>query len=54
MEVRLGEMAEFAFELAGDPVRFDVVETPVYGGRQMTNLHGQVGLTARAIGGTPV
>ncbi len=50
LEIRVGEMAEWSLELAGDPLRFDVVETPVYGGRRLTqSMHGTVALRARAI-----
>ncbi len=49
LEIQVGEQAEFEFELAGAPLRFDVVATPVYGPRNIEGLHGQVGLKVRAI-----
>jgi len=49
LDIQVCDVAEFEYEPAGQPVRFDVVETPIYGGRQIQNLHGYVGLSARAI-----
>jgi homopolymeric O-antigen transport system ATP-binding protein len=52
LEIQVGEQAEFEYEPAGPPFRFDVVATPVYGGRQIEGTHGQVGLKVRAITGS--
>jgi lipopolysaccharide transport system ATP-binding protein len=52
LDIRVGDCAEFVYESIDQQFRFDVVATPVYGGRQMESLHGQVGLKARAITGS--
>ncbi len=52
LEIAVGDTSEAVMDIAGDPVRFDVVETPVYGGRQMESLHGNIALRARAIAGS--
>jgi len=51
LEIQVGELAEWEFEPTGPPFRFDVVESPVYGPRQIGPPHGQIALSARAIGG---
>jgi len=49
LDIQVGDGAEFVYESVGPPFGFDVVATPVYGGRQIEGLHGQVGLKAHAI-----
>ena len=39
--------------LAPDPFPFDVVETPVYGGRKIDGWFGFVGVKVRPIAGRP-
>ena len=47
LDLQVGDLSEF--EMVHQPYPFDVVETPVYGGRQMEGLHGHIALKARVI-----
>lgn len=51
LDVQVGELTEFEFEPTGQPFRFDIVATPVYGPRLIDSTHGQVALSARAVSG---
>lgn len=51
LEIHLKDLAVYKFEFVPEKFRFDVVETPVYGGRQIDSWYGQVGFKARAITG---
>ena len=48
LDIHVAEVAEYRNETVDHAFRFDVVETPVYGGRRLESLHGQIGLRARA------
>jgi lipopolysaccharide transport system ATP-binding protein len=48
LQVYLKDMAHFKIELVPTTFRFDVVETPIYGGRKIDHWYGQIGLRATA------
>jgi lipopolysaccharide transport system ATP-binding protein len=48
LEVYLKDMADHKIELVPKLYLFDVIETPVYGGRKLDSWYGHIGLTARA------
>jgi len=47
LEVYLKDMSSHKIELVPRTFAFDVVESPVYGGRKLDHWYGQVGLSAR-------
>jgi lipopolysaccharide transport system ATP-binding protein len=47
LEVYLKDMASYKIELVPRTVLFEVIETPVYGGRKLDSWFGHMGLTAR-------
>jgi lipopolysaccharide transport system ATP-binding protein len=53
IELHLKDMAKYKIEMVPRTVRFDVVETPIYGGRKLDNWYGHVGLHARAMAPPP-
>ena len=48
LEVYLKDMASHKIELVPKSYLFEVIETPVYGGRKLDSWFGHIGLTARA------
>jgi hypothetical protein len=48
LEVFLKDLAHHKIELVPQRLRFDVVESPIYGGRKIDAWYGQIGLRARA------
>jgi lipopolysaccharide transport system ATP-binding protein len=48
LEVYLKDMASHKIELVPTTYLFEVIETPVYGGRKLDSWFGYIGLTARA------
>jgi len=48
LEVYLKDMARDKIELVPKSYLFEVIETPVYGGRKLDSWFGHIGLTARA------
>jgi hypothetical protein len=41
-------MARYKIEFVSQTYPFEIVETPIYGGRKIDTWYGQVGLNARA------
>ena len=48
LEVFLKDLGHHKIELVPQRLRFDVVESPIYGGRKIDAWYGQVGLRACA------
>ncbi|MEP6913213.1 MAG: ABC transporter ATP-binding protein [bacterium] len=48
LEVYLKDMASHKIELVPRTYKFEVIETPVYGGRKLDGWYGHIGLDARA------
>jgi hypothetical protein len=42
-------MASYKIEFVPEIFQFEIVETPIYGGRKIDGWYGHIGLNARAI-----
>ncbi len=51
LELHVKDIAAFKFEAVRQTYPFDVLETPVYGGRKLDNWFGKIGLKARPVAG---
>jgi hypothetical protein len=49
LEVLMKDMASGKVELLPSTLKFEVVESPVYGGRKTDHWFGRIGLRARAL-----
>jgi homopolymeric O-antigen transport system ATP-binding protein len=49
LEIHLKDMAEHKFEFINQPFGFEVIETPIYGGRKLDRWFGSIAITAQAI-----
>jgi lipopolysaccharide transport system ATP-binding protein len=49
LEIHLKDMAEHKIEFVAQTFAFEVVDTPIYGGRKLDSWFGHIGLNAKAI-----
>jgi ABC-type polysaccharide/polyol phosphate transport system ATPase subunit len=53
LEIHLKDMADETIEIVAKTFVFEVVETPIYGGRKLDGWFGHVGLNAKAFSASP-